>query len=149
MEINMKQVATYQKEPVYEYTIENEVLKVTVLTYGGTISSIYYKEHGSMTNMVASFLNPQDYIDQGGPYLNALVGPFAGRIAYGRYEDQGTHQLSINNGAHHLHGGNHGISRQLFTIHKVPISMISYMKSIRIPLRYPIMPPHLLALFSI
>ena len=53
----MKQVATYQKEPVYEYTIENEVLKVTVLTYGGTISGIYYKEHGSMTNMVASFLN--------------------------------------------------------------------------------------------
>lgn len=116
MEINMKQVATYQKEPVYEYTIENEVLKVTVLNYGGTISGIYYKEHGNMTNMVASFLNPQDYIDQGGPYLNALVGPFAGRIAYGRYEDQGTHQLSINNGAHHLHGGNHGISRQLFTI---------------------------------
>ena len=112
----MKQVANYQQQPVYEYTIENKVLKINVLTYGGTISGIYYKEDNKQTNMVASYLDPQDYINQTGPYLNALVGPVAGRIAYGQYEDHGSHQLSINSGVHHLHGGNSGISKKLFTI---------------------------------
>lgn len=115
----MKQAAVYQKQPVLEYTIENEVLRVTVLNFGGTISGIYFKEDGKETNMVASYANKQDYIDQGGPYLNALVGPVAGRIAYGRYHLRGPRQLSINNGAHHLHGGASGISKKLFTITQV------------------------------
>lgn len=111
----MKQVASYHEAPVYEYTIENKVLKINVLNFGGTISGIYFKE--DHTNMVASFLNKQDYIDQGGPYLNALVGPVAGRIAYGKYEiNCVTHQLSINNGVHHLHGGASGVSKKLFDI---------------------------------
>ena len=59
----MKQVASYHEAPVYEYTIENKVLKIHVLNFGGTISGIYFKE--DHTNMVASFLNKQDYIDQG------------------------------------------------------------------------------------
>lgn len=113
----MKTVATYRQENVIEYSIENEYLKVTALNFGGTISGIYWKEDG--TNLVASFLNPQDYIEQGGPYLNALVGPVAGRIAYGRYELNGSEQqLSINNGAHHLHGGETGISKQVFQVTK-------------------------------
>lgn len=111
----MKKVANYHDEPVYEYTIENKVLKINVLNFGGTISGIYFKEDD--TNMVASFQNKQDYIDQGGPYLNALVGPIAGRIAYGAYEiNSVTHQLSINNGVHHLHGGASGVSKKLFDI---------------------------------
>lgn len=111
----MKQVASYQGAAVYEYTIENDFLKVNVLNFGGTISGIWLKE--DHTAMVAAFKNKQDYIEQGGPYLNALVGPIAGRIAYGhcKIEDQ-EWQLSINNGAHHLHGGASGISKQLFTI---------------------------------
>lgn len=115
----MEQVAVYQEHAVLEYTIENEVLRVTVLNFGGTISGIYFKEDDKETNMVASYANKQDYIDQGGPYLNALVGPVAGRIAYGNYHLHGPHHLSINNGAHHLHGGTGGISKKLFTITQI------------------------------
>lgn len=116
----MKQVASYHEAPVYEYTIENKVLKIHVLNFGGTISGIYFKE--DHTNMVASFLNKQDYIDQGGPYLNALVGPVAGRIAYGKYEINGvTHQLSINNGVHHLHGGESGVSKNYLILYSLMI----------------------------
>lgn len=121
----MKQVAMIQNEPVYEYTLENEVLRVTVLNFGGSISGIYYKEDGKETNMVASFQNKQDYIEQGGPYLNALVGPVAGRIAYGTYELDGTHHLSINNGVHHLHGGETGISKQLFQVTQVSMTQVT------------------------
>ena len=47
----------------------------------------------------------------------AVVAPVAGRIAYGSYSMENTvHQLSINNGCHHLHGGTGGISRQLFHV---------------------------------
>ena len=120
----MKQVAVFQKEPIIEYTIENEVLKVNALNFGGTISGIYWKEDG--TNMVASYQNPQDYVTQGGPYLNALVGPVAGRIAYGSYELNGIHQLSINNGAHHLHGGATGVSKQLFEVTQISDTLLHF-----------------------
>lgn len=120
----MRQVAEFHKEAVMEYTIENAFLKVTALNFGGTITGIYWKE--DHTNLVASYLHPQDYIEQGGPYLNALVGPVAGRIAYGRYELDGSHQLSINNGVHHLHGGESGISKQLFQVEQLSDHKLSF-----------------------
>lgn len=114
----MKQVAQFKAGTIYEYTIENAYLKVTALNFGATITAIYFKD-GSSTceNMVASFHNILDYEKHGEPYLNAIVGPVAGRIAYGSYMQQDHLQhLSINNGLHHLHGGIHGISKKLFTI---------------------------------
>lgn len=114
----MKKVAQFKTGPVYEYTIENAYLKVTALNFGATITGIYMKEHPSVCeNMVASFQDIMDYEKQSGPYLNAIVGPTAGRIAYGTYmlHDQKQH-LSINNGLHHLHGGSSGISKKHFTV---------------------------------
>lgn len=101
-----------------EYTIENEVLKLTAIAYGAAITGIYMKDrNGVSENIVASFRDPQDYERQGGPYLNAIVGPTAGRIAYGKYTMDGqSHQLSINAAPHHLHGGYSGISKKMFTV---------------------------------
>lgn len=114
----MKQVAVFKTGPVYEYTIENEVLTLTALNFGATITGIYLKETKQKSeNMVASFRDIMDYERQGGPYLNAIVGPAAGRIAYGTYQmHDEQHQLSVNNGLHHLHGGMSGISKKHFTV---------------------------------
>ena len=101
-----------------EYTIENKVLKVTAIAYGASITGIYMKNReGKVENIVASFQDLKDYEEQGGPYLNAIVGPSAGRIAYGRYQmDDQIHQLSRNSPPHHLHGGASGISKKMFTL---------------------------------
>lgn len=113
----MKQVAVFKTGPVYEYTIENEVLKLTALNFGATITGIYIKEDQHFENMVTSFQDIMDYERQGGPYLNAIVGPVAGRIAYGSYKmNEEKHHLSVNNGLHHLHGGASGISKKNFTV---------------------------------
>lgn len=98
------------------YEIENDFLKVCFIDYGGTIIGIYDKQNGH-ENLVISFDDVNDYIIEGEPYLNSLVGPVAGRIAHGQYELDGKiQQLSINSHINHLHGGQSGISKHFFKI---------------------------------
>lgn len=113
-----EKILRYHDEDVYAYTIGNAALEVTAIDFGATITSIKTKDrHGKVENVVVDFLNPQDYIDCPGPYLNAVVGPVAGRIAYGEYDLDGVKQhLSINNGSNHLHGGASGVSKQRFHV---------------------------------
>lgn len=91
---------------------------MTALNFGAVITELKTSDRsGNMENVVAAFPDIMDYERQQGPYLNAVVSPVAGRIAYGSYSMENTvHQLSINNGCHHLHGGTGGISRQLFHV---------------------------------
>lgn len=99
------------------YIIKNENLEVHVLNYGGTVDKIYCKdEHGNMENVVLSYHKKEDYINFPGPYLNALVGPIAGRIKDGKY---GNRTFSINNGENHLHGGFSGVSFDFWNIEQV------------------------------
>lgn len=62
--------------------------------------------------MIASYDNTMNYIEHSYHYLNTMIGPIAGRIAYGG----GDKIFSINQGLHHLHGGFNGISEQLFNV---------------------------------
>ncbi len=105
-------------EDVVEIAIENEYLKVTALNYGAIITGIYLKPDLD-SNLVLSYESRDSYFTNQGPYLNAMVGPVAGRIAYGRYEmDQQEYQLSTTQEKHHLHGGDTGISKQFFKVHQ-------------------------------
>lgn len=112
---------TFEGQDVYAYTFGNAALEVTAIDFGATICAIKTKDrNGNMENVVVDFKNPQDYIDCPGPYLNAIVGPVAGRIAYGEYDLDGvTQHLSINNGLNHLHGGASGISKQRFHVEEI------------------------------
>lgn len=102
-----------------EYVIENDELKLTVLNYGAIITGIYTKDKkGNKENVVAAFQHKEDYVQKPEPYLNAVVGPTAGRIAYGTYELDGKMQQLSLQGVHHLHGGNSGISMKLFDVEK-------------------------------
>lgn len=106
----------YRNE-IREYVIENDEIKVTALNYGAIITGIYTKDiHGKIENIVASFHHKEDYIKKPEPYLNAIVGPTAGRIAYGTYELDGKIQQLSLQGTHHLHGGNHGVSMKVFEV---------------------------------
>ncbi len=101
-----------------EYTIDNGIIKLRALNYGACITGIEVCDrNGKRENVVASFADQHDFVNNSGPYLNAAVGPYAGRVAYGTYvmENEIKH-LSINAGKHHLHGGNSGISMQYFTV---------------------------------
>ena len=103
---NMSEIKTY--------VMKNDQLEVHVLNYGGTVDKIYCKDaNGVMENVLLSYHKKEDYINFPGPYLNALVGPIAGRIKDGKY---GNRQFSINNGTNHLHGGFSGVSFDYWNI---------------------------------
>ena len=105
-------------QKINAYTFDNDQLKATILDFGATVHELCVKEaDGTWTHMAASYQKMSDYFDQGGPYLNAIVGPVAGRIGYGTYYlDGNVQKLSINNGANHLHGGATGVSKQFFNV---------------------------------
>lgn len=116
-----KAIRIYKNKPIYEYTLCNEYVEVSALNYGATITSIKTRDkNGEMANILVSFDEVDSYFTEPDPYLNALVGPVAGRIAHGKYiVDGNTKQLSINSGDNHLHGGQTGISKQIFEVKKI------------------------------
>lgn len=118
----MKQlVYKYNNQEIYEYTIKNDWIELSTLNFGATISAIKVADkNGKVANVVASFDDIQSYFTCPDPYLNAMVGPTAGRIGYGTYElNQETYTLSINNGLHHLHGGHTTIAKQIFDVSEI------------------------------
>ncbi len=69
---------------------------------------------GTPGNVVLGFDNLARYL-QGHPFFGAIAGRYANRIALGQFTLDGkTHQLDINNGPNHLHGGLKGFDKQLW-----------------------------------
>ena len=99
------------------FIIKNDQLDVHVLNYGATVDKIYCKdENGKMENVLLSYHKKEDYINFPGPYLNAIVGPIAGRIKDGKCNGR---EFTVNNGTNHLHGGIHGVSFDYWNIEQV------------------------------
>lgn len=111
-----------------EFTLENDFLKVTALNYGGIITGIYRKDEEDI-NLILSYENVDDYFEKPWPYLNAIVGPTAGRIAYGKYTVNNKEvSLSTTQETHHLHGGDSGLSSQFFEVAQTEESTITFKK---------------------
>ncbi len=97
------------------FSLENEFLIVKGIDYGATLTTIIMKdERQERQNLLLTFTHEEDYVNKNNiAYINAVVGPLAGRVTNGRYLDQ---QLTINQAPHHLHGGYAGFSFQTFQI---------------------------------
>jgi aldose 1-epimerase len=90
------------------FTLTNaQGVELRAMTYGGIILSLRVPDRGGrLDDVVLGFENAAAYALNHEWYFGAIVGRCANRIAQGRFELDGTtHQLSINDGPHHLHGG--------------------------------------------
>jgi aldose 1-epimerase len=102
---------------VSEFTLTNSRgMIVKVLDFGGIIREIHVPDRdGQFADVALGFDTLAPYLDDS-PYLGALIGRYGNRIARGRFTLDGKeYQLAVNNGEHHLHGGDPGFDKVLWT----------------------------------
>jgi aldose 1-epimerase len=90
-------------------------------------------ENGRENDVVLGFRTLQQYVSQdsppvtanGGPYFGEVIGPYANRIAQGKFTlnqpgaGATTYTLPINNGANSLHGGLNGFGNHVWVSQEV------------------------------
>lgn len=94
------------------HTLEGgDGISVVLCDVGASLVSLQVPDRDGRPGEVVLGLDlPRDYLDNPN-YLGATVGRCAGRIRHGRFRLQGRdHQLPLNFGEHHLHGGPRGFS---------------------------------------
>lgn len=103
-------------KPVRLYTLRNDGgMTMTVTNYGAIITSLRAPDRdGQFEDIVLGYDHLDGYIAKT-PYFGALVGRCANRIANGRFELGGqTHQVALNDGPNHLHGGLRGFDKHVW-----------------------------------
>lgn len=101
------------------FTLRNKNGMVAQITnYGAIIVSIFVPDRqGNFTDVVQGYDNIRDYIQGNDPYMGAIVGRCANRIAKGKFTLEGKqYSLAINNGPNHLHGGKTGFDKVVWDV---------------------------------
>jgi len=106
--------------PVHEYTLINKNgLMMKVLSLGGIVRELWVPDkNGRLVDVVLGYNSIEEYERNPG-YLGAIIGRFANRIAYGRFQIDGiTYQLALNDGGgkrpNALHGGVKGFDKKVW-----------------------------------
>lgn len=93
---------------------------MSVTDFGGRVISLHVPDkNGKMDDVVLGYAQVEQYIN-GNPYFGSLIGPFANRIAKGKFKLDGKeYQVPINNGDNSLHGGPKGFHNVKWNVEKV------------------------------
>jgi aldose 1-epimerase len=88
-------------------------MEVDVISYGGIVTRLSVPDaSGRPGNVVLALDSLEEYVSCS-VYFGALIGRYGNRIAGGRFTLDGTtHQLSVNDGENHLHGGEEGFHKK-------------------------------------
>jgi aldose 1-epimerase len=93
-----------------------EGVQVEVLTYGAVIRRLTVPMRGARRDVVLHFDSLGEY-ERDRDNVGPVVGRFGNRIARGRFTIDGVaHQLSINEGENHLHGGATGFAKRVWRV---------------------------------
>ncbi|MFF3497876.1 aldose epimerase family protein [Streptomyces sp. NPDC003247] len=107
--------------PVHRWTLERAGVRVRVLSYGGIVQSVEVPDRaGRPADVVLGFADLDGYLAHPEPYLGALVGRYANRIAHARFALDGvTYPLAPNNAPNSLHGGERGFDKRVWDVEPV------------------------------
>jgi len=118
--------------PVRRWTLERAGVRVRILSYGGIVQSVEIPDRDGRTgNVVLGFADLDGYLDHPEPFLGALIGRYANRIAGARFPLDGvTYALEPNNAPNSLHGGSGGFDKRVWEVtpageHGVRLSRVS------------------------
>ncbi len=109
------------------YTLNNKNgLVAQVTNYGAILVSIYVPDRqGNLADIVQGYDTIDDYINGNSPYMGAVCGRCANRIARGKFTLLGKeYTLAVNNGPNHLHGGITGFSKVVWDVTDVSESAV-------------------------
>ncbi|MGX7030202.1 aldose epimerase family protein [Vagococcus zengguangii] len=88
-------------------TLDNGVITASFVNYGARMHTLYAPDKlGKKENVLLSF-DSLEALEADTSFFGAVVGPVAGRIRQGQWQDVA---LEKNNGEHHIHGGSNGWS---------------------------------------
>ena len=99
------------------FTLRNAAgMEVRAISYGGIITSLRVPDRsGTFDDIVLGFDRLDGYLKDP-PFFGAIIGRYGNRIAKGQFTlDGATYELATNNGPNHLHGGNKGFDKVLWT----------------------------------
>lgn len=105
--VQQKAFGTRDGRPVTLYTLTNSHgVEISAMNYGGIIQSIRVPDrNGKLADIVLGHDTAEGYMPNP-PYLGAIVGRYANRIANGTFTLDGkTYTLPKNDGPNTLHGG--------------------------------------------
>lgn len=103
------------------YTVTNSGgAEIRIIDYGAIVVSLKVADRGGkLRDVVLGYDDLAGYVKDEA-FLGAIVGRYANRIAAGKFALDGkTHQLELNDGANHLHGGAQGFHKKLWKAEKV------------------------------
>ncbi len=103
------------------YTLTNTSgMKVKITNYGGTITSIIVPDKdGEMGDVVLGYSKLKGYL-KNNPYFGGIIGRYGNRIAKGKFTLDGkTYTLATNNSPNHLHGGEKGFDKVIWTAKQI------------------------------
>lgn len=91
-------------------------IELDVSTYGGIVTRLLAPDRdGELADIVLGHEWLEAYL-AGTPYFGAIVGRYGNRIAGGRFTLDGTeYALATNNGPNHLHGGDRGFDKVVWS----------------------------------
>ncbi|GAA2280544.1 galactose mutarotase [Streptomyces atrovirens] len=102
--------------PVHRWTLERAGVRVRILSYGGIVQDVEVPDRDGRTgNVVLGFSDLDGYLRHPEPFLGALIGRYANRIAGARFSLAGRdHTLAANDGPNSLHGGERGFDKRVW-----------------------------------
>ena len=115
-------------DSVYSYTLRNKQgMKAVITNYGGIILELWTPDKtGALGDVVLGYDSLSGYLRKNNPYLGALVGRYANRIAKAMFSLDGkTYHLAVNNGPNALHGGLKGFDKKVWTVDQVNDSSLA------------------------
>ena len=91
-----------------------------LMSWGATLVDVRTADRDGVVESVTLAHEDIGTYHENGPYFGCIVGRVAGRIAHGRFHLDGqNHQLPLNQGLHHLHGGADAMSHQVWQVGEV------------------------------
>ncbi len=118
---------------VRAYTLSNDAgMTATFIEYGAAVTALSVPDRAGRSSDVVLGYDSLDGYVRGSEYFGAVVGRYGNRIAGGRFTLDGQpFQLTVNDGANHLHGGRTGFNKVLWEAEVPEVTESAPLPSIR------------------